>query len=283
MSMLIGAGNALQNFGDKIGGAMMASTERKRLEEQQFFQNMLAKRQLSMQENDKAREQANWEKERVLKLISSMPQGQGQVDQATGDQMLQTAPDLAPFIRQTRGTNDSPSQLMGLDNKLHAASQVTPGKPAGYDITRPETDAYARVMATQADKDKDRDLRRELAKGRLAQGERMMGLRMQIAQMTDATKRSIAKNALNSITSRHADMYALREDMNDATWAKADADAELEFLRINSNMMNMVPADTTAPAPPSRRRRSPSGGAPPPKVRHPDDDLIDSVLGSGTP
>jgi hypothetical protein len=279
MSMLIGAGNALQNFGDKIGGAMVASKERQRLEEQRAFQNLMAQRQLDMQTNSQAQEQARWEKERVLKLISSMPQGEGRVSQEVGQGLLDKAPDLGMFIQQAKTL---PSRDLGMTpgGGIGDAGGYKAPQNDGFQINRPESDAYARAILTQQGKDKDRDLRASNAKARILQGENATAARRQIAQIADKTRRDIAFAQLDSIAKRHADSLAVQNDLSDLAYLRADAEVIDEYQKLMSSPLNLVPSGTTRGPLPSSKRRPPRGTAPAPTAaRDPNDDLIDSIFG----
>jgi hypothetical protein len=261
MSMLIGAGNALQNFGDKIGGAMVASKERQRLEEQRAFQNLMAQRQLDMQTNSQAQEQARWEKERVLKLISSMPQGEGRVSQEVGQGLLDKAPDLGMFIQQAKTL---PSRDLGMTpgGGIGDAGGYKAPQNDGFQINRPESDAYAR------------------AKARILQGENATAARRQIAQIADKTRRDIAFAQLDSIAKRHADSLAVQNDLSDLAYLRADAEVIDEYQKLMSSPLNLVPSGTTRGPLPSSKRRPPRGTAPAPTAaRDPNDDLIDSIFG----
>lgn len=274
MSMLIGAGNALTNFGNQLGSAMIARKEQEDRDAQRQFQNMIAQSQLDLQTQEAAQRDANAKRDFVFKTISSLPQGAGHIDQAQGDAMLKDAPGLGMFFKPTEGTLPSRDMGMTQGGGIQPSESLTPGTSKGYDVTRPESDAYARAMVQAGTADKNRTARTDMGLRRIAQGKQVLAIRLQIAQMQDATKREFAQKALDSVMARHADSMALRGDANDLGWARADEDAANDFLRVMSNPLMMPPTGTKAPPPPSTKRHTGPATAPPVGTGDPVDDIL---------
>jgi hypothetical protein len=279
MSMLIGAGNALQNFGQQLGQGMLASQDRKRQDEQRAFQNMMAQKNFDLEQGQQAQAQANIERERIFKVLSSLPSSTSTIPGEIGQDMLKRGgPEMGLFLQPDRNL---PTRQFGMTE----GGGLAPGASQGGDLTgdfrvqRPESDAYARVMADTRRHDLDRQTRVDSSIRRAATGNAANTIRLQIARMTDQRQRQMAEAALGQASRQFGEMMALRNDQSDLAWANADAELMGEYQKLVSNMMMAPPPGITAPRVGGARRPPRGGAGTTPAARDPNDDLIDSVFG----
>ncbi len=241
MSMLIGAGNAIANFGQTLGNSMMASQERKRRDEQQAFQNLMAQKNFALEQHKMAQDQANIERDRLFKVLGSLPQSTTTVSGDMGRDMLKRGgPEMGLFLKPDETL---PTRQFGMtEGGGLAPGAMQEAAPTGdYRVQRPESDAYARAMIQSQDKALDREQRARLAEKRIGTSMAMIKAKLDINKMTDLRTRQIAEAQLAALGSRFAQTMAAKWDANDLDWAEAEKLLEQEWQQMNSNIMMMVP------------------------------------------